>query len=140
MENTLSLYNAMIVPTRATARAPIAPTACLLAPLVEPEAVALAALPWKVVPVTTWPSMVVVTVETEAAEPVALAEEAIVLLQSVQVPVKAVHGAPLGAPEPNGPPGPPGPPVGWLFGPQLPVVVHVDHEHGPQPLGPPGPR
>ncbi len=77
--------------------------------------------------------MVVVTVETPD-EGVAVA---MVLLQSVHVPVKLVHGA--SPPHPPGPPGgPPCPPQGLPVspGPHVPVMLHVDHEHGPHPLTP----
>jgi len=139
------LYSATMVPTMATANAPQAPMPFkLTAPDVP---VASAPLPWKVVPVTTWPLIVVVIVETP--EDTALA--AMVVLQSVHVPVNDSQGAPRGPPNPpgpppGGPPGPPGPPVGHdpvlhdpvLHGPVL-QPVHVDHEHGPQPPEP-GPR
>lgn len=86
----------MIVPTRATTRAPHAPIPLRFAAPLEPEPdddvpVAAAPLPWKVVPVTTWPLMVVVTVETPE---VAVAVEAMVVLQSVHVPVNEVQGTP----------------------------------------------
>lgn len=90
--NRKSLQSAMIVPTRAIARAPHAPIPLrLAAPLVPDVPVAVAALPWKVVPVTTWPLMVVVMVETPE---VGVAVEAMVVLQSVHVPVNEVQGAP----------------------------------------------
>jgi len=121
-----------MVPTRAMAKAPKAPIPLRLDAPLEPVALATAC-PWKVVPVTTWPLMVVVTVETpDVGEAVAM-----VLLQSVQVPVKLVHGASLPHPPapPGGPPWPPkGPPVSP--GPHDPVMLHVDHEQGPQPLIP----
>ena len=88
----------MTVPTRATAKAPIAPTPLRFAAPLDPELdepVAAAPLPWKVVPVTTWPLMVVVIVETPE---VGVAVEAMVVLQSVHVPVNEVHGAPEGGP------------------------------------------
>jgi hypothetical protein len=89
----------MIVPTRAIARAPHAPIPLRFAAPLEPleplgpddVPVAAAPLPWKVVPVTTWPLMVVVTVETPE---VGVAVEAMVVLQSVHVPVNEVQGAP----------------------------------------------
>lgn len=88
----------MIVPTIATTKAPQAPIPLrFTAPEVPevPEAlevpVAEAPLPWKVVPVTTWPLMVVVMVETPDVGTVLAA---MVVLQSVHVPVKEVHGAP----------------------------------------------
>jgi hypothetical protein len=87
-----SLQSAMIVPTRAIARAPQAPIPLrFVAPLVLDVLVAVAPLPWKVVPVTTWPLMVVVTVETPE---VGVAVEAMVVLQSVHVPVNEVQGTP----------------------------------------------
>jgi len=83
----------MIVPTRAIARAPHAPIPLRFAAPLEPDDVLVAAapLPWKVVPVTTWPLMVVVMVETPE---VGVAVEAMVVLQSVHVPVNEVQGAP----------------------------------------------
>jgi hypothetical protein len=82
----------MIVPTRAIARAPHAPIPLRFAAPLEPdELVAAAPLPWKVVPVTTWPLMVVVMVETPE---VGVAVEAMVVLQSVHVPVNEVQGTP----------------------------------------------
>jgi hypothetical protein len=82
----------MIVPTRAIARAPHAPIPLRFAAPLEPDVpVAEAPLPWKVVPVTTWPLMVVVTVETPETE---VAVEAMVVLQSVHVPVNEVQGTP----------------------------------------------
>jgi len=77
--------------------------------------------------------MVVVIVDTLADvvdAPLPVAEAAMVVLQSVHVPVQLVHGAPLGAPLPHG---------SLPLEPQ-PLVLHVDHEHGPHPLDPPGPR
>jgi hypothetical protein len=82
----------MIVPTRAMARAPHAPIPLMFAAPLEPDVlVAAAPLPWKVVPVTTWPLMVVVMVETPE---VGVAVEAMVVLQSVHVPVNEVQGTP----------------------------------------------
>ena len=82
----------MIVPTRAITRAPHAPIPLrFAAPLELDVPVAVAPLPWKVVPVTTWPLMVVVTVETPEA---GVAVEAMVVLQSVHVPVNEVQGTP----------------------------------------------
>jgi len=86
----------MIVPTRAIARAPHAPIPLRFAAPFEPlepddVLVAAAPLPWKVVPVTTWPLMVVVTIETPEVE---VAVESMVVLQSVHVPVNEVQGAP----------------------------------------------
>jgi hypothetical protein len=98
--------------------------------------VAAAPLPWNVVPVTTWPLIVVVTVETPDVGTVVAA---MVVLQSVHVPVNEVQGAPSGGPNPPGPPrGPPGPPVGHDPVLHVPVLqpLQVDHEHGPQPLEP----
>jgi len=92
---------AMIVPTMAMANAPKAPMPLRSdAPLVDDVPVALAtALPWNVVPVTTWPLIVVVTVETPEVVVVGAAVS-MVVLQSVHVPVKLVHGTLL----PQGPP------------------------------------
>ena len=82
----------MIVPTRAIARAPHAPIPLRFAAPLEPDVpVAAAPLPWKVVPVTTWPLMVVVMVETPE---VGVAVEAMVVLQSFHVPVNEVQGTP----------------------------------------------
>ena len=82
----------MIVPTRAITRAPPAPIPLrFTAPLELDVLVAVAPLPWKVVPVTTWPLMVVVMVETPE---VGVAVEAMVVLQSVHVPVNEVQGTP----------------------------------------------
>ena len=87
------LYSATMVPTMATANAPQAPMPFkLTAPDVP---VAAAPLPWKVVPVTTWPLIVVVIVETPEVD-AALA--AMVVLQSVHVPVNEAQGAPGGPP------------------------------------------
>jgi hypothetical protein len=94
MINRKSLQSAMIVPTRAITRAPHAPIPLRFAAPLEPDddvPVAAAPLPWKVVPVTTWPLMVVVTVETPE---VGVAVEAMVVLQSVHVPVNEVQGTP----------------------------------------------
>jgi hypothetical protein len=89
----------MIVPTMATARAPQAPMPLkFTAPDVP---VAAAPLPWKVVPVTTWPLIVVVMVETPDVGTVLAAT---VVLQSVHVPVNEVQGTPCGGPYPPGPP------------------------------------
>lgn len=96
---------AMMVPTIATTKAPHAPMPFrLVAPLDEPPDELATAAPAKVVPVTTWPLMVVVTVETDAAPEVGVAVVPIVELQSVQVPVKLVHGASLPHAAPGGPP------------------------------------
>jgi hypothetical protein len=91
--NRKSLQSAMIVPTRAIARAPHAPIPLRFVAPLEPDDVLVAAapLPWKVVPVTTWPLMVVVMVETPE---VGVAVEAMVVLQSVHVPVNEVQGTP----------------------------------------------
>jgi hypothetical protein len=90
--NQQPLQSAMIVPTRAMARAPHAPIPLMFAAPLEPDVlVAAAPLPWKVVPVTTWPLMVVVMVETPE---VGVAVEAMVVLQSVHVPVNEVQGTP----------------------------------------------
>jgi hypothetical protein len=92
------LYSATIVPTMATANAPQAPMPLKLTAPDEPDApvaVAAAPLPWKVVPVTTWPLIVVVIVETPEVD-TALA--AMVVLQSVHVPVNESQGAPCGPP------------------------------------------
>lgn len=93
----------MIVPTMATTKAPQAPMPLkFTAPDVPlAVAVALAPLPWKVVPVTTWPLIVVVMVETPDVGTVLAA---MVVLQSVHVPVNEVQGAPCGGPYPPGPP------------------------------------
>jgi len=73
------------------------------APLELPPVALATAFPLNVVPVTTWPLMVVVTVVTPETE--LAVEVATVVLQSVHVPVKLVHGASL--PQPPAPPGPP---------------------------------
>jgi hypothetical protein len=86
------LYSAMIVPTSATAKAPQAPMPLRFAAPLDPEVpVAAAPLPWNVVPVTTWPLIVVVMVETPEVGTVVAA---MVVLQSVHVPVNEVQGAP----------------------------------------------
>jgi hypothetical protein len=89
----------------AIARAPQAPMPLkFIAPDI-PDApdvpVAAAPLPWKVVPVTTWPLIVVVMVETPDVGTVLAA---MVVLQSVHVPVNEVQGTPCGGPYPPGPP------------------------------------
>jgi hypothetical protein len=88
-----SIYSAMIAPTSATAKAPHAPVPLRFAAApVDPDVpVAVAPLPWKVVPVTTWPLIVVVTVETPDVGTVLAA---MVVLQSVHVPVNEVQGTP----------------------------------------------
>jgi hypothetical protein len=89
----------------AIARAPQAPMPLKFiapdVPDVPDVPVAAAPLPWKVVPVTTWPLIVVVMVETPDVGTVLAAT---VVLQSVHVPVNEVQGAPCGGPYPPGPP------------------------------------
>ena|SRR2546423_6568643 len=89
------LHSTRIVPTSATAKAPTAPTPLMFAAAPVPDAVAVAPLPWNVVPVTTWPLIVVVMVETPD---VGTVDAAMVVLQSVHVPVNEVHGAAPGGP------------------------------------------